>query len=184
MSIVSVIIESGEAILTSPYNPDVPSKAKAIGGRWHPSTKTWRFDARDEDRVLELARSIYGTDGRDDINDVVTVHVKIGTAEYEKSKTVCGRIVAERRNRDGDVWLAPGVVIVDGEFPYSGGSVRNPRLGGSSVVLEVRDIPRAAAESAGLEIVDEAQSKRESLEAERATLLARLAEIDAELVSA
>lgn len=184
MSSVSVIIEAGEAILASPYNADVPPKAKAIGGRWHPATKTWRFDARDEDRVLDLARSVYGTDGREDSDDVVTVRVKVGLSEYEKSKIVCGRIVAERRSRDGDVWLAPGVVVAEGAFPGSGGSVRNPRLGGFGVVLEVRDIPRAAAEAAGLEIVSEAVSKRASLEAERAALLVRLAEIDAEMEAA
>lgn len=169
--------------LVGPYNAGLPAKARLIGGRWDAGTKSWRFDARDEQRVRALAQSIYGTDGAGDLDDVVTVRI---AGDYGhpsgvtgRTITVCGRIVAERRARDDAVHLAPGVVLMAGGFDPSGGSARKPAIGPNDAVLEVRDIPRSAALAAGLTPVGE--DRREALLTERARLEVRLAEIDKEL---
>ena len=62
--------------LISPYNPDVPPAARAIGGRWDGARKAWKFDSRDEERVRSLAREVFGTDGTPEAAvDLVTVRI-------------------------------------------------------------------------------------------------------------
>lgn len=180
---VVITTDAGVTSLVGPYNPGLPAKARLIGGRWDAGTKAWGFDARDEQRVRALAQSIYGTDGADDLDDVVTVRIPGDyghpSGRAGRTITVCGRIVAERRARDEAVHLAPGVVLVAGDFDPSGGSARKPAIGSNDAVLEVRDIPRSAALAAGLTPVGE--ECREALLSERARLELRLAEIEEEL---
>lgn len=178
--------------LISPYNPDLPARAKAIGGRWDAGRKAWKFDSRDEDRVRDLARAIYGTDGSPaDDGDLVTVRVRLADYEvndhYRKEPVArfAGRMIAERTGRDKPVHLAPGVVLIEGHLPSSGGSMRYPLIeAGDDVILEIRDLPRTALaveDENRYEIVGEIIDV-EALTAERARLLARVAEIDALLV--
>lgn len=178
---VQISLDGDQLRLASPYNPDLAPQAKKIGGRWDPDTKSWRFDARDEARVRDLAREVYGTDGTEDPSDVVTVRVDASEYGGYATVTVAGRIVAERRHRDQPVRLAPGVVIVEGSFRNRGGSMRYPELGENQVVLEVRDLPRAAAERDGLEIVSADDDRKAVLLAERDRITARLADIEEEL---
>ena len=76
------------------------------------------------------------------------------------------------------------VVIIDGEFPASAGSVRYPAVirGSRTVTIEVRDVPveaLAAEKELSFERIDaDTQAQREALIAERERLIARLAEID------
>ena len=76
------------------------------------------------------------------------------------------------------------VVIIDGEFPSSAGSVRYPAVirGSWKVTIEVRDVPveaLAAEKELRFERIDaDTQAQREALIAERERLIARLAEID------
>ncbi|MCO6011560.1 helix-turn-helix domain-containing protein [Actinoallomurus purpureus] len=185
MGDVKIETTEGRTYLTSPYNPAVPAKAKAIGGRWDGGRKAWHFDARDEDRVAALAREIYGTDGRAPEGDLVTVRVKL--VDHEGSKwdnhvEFAGRRIAERPGRDMPVRFAANVVLVEGTLPSSGGSMRYPNIdAGDDAIVEIRDLPRSAlsVESENsYEIVDQAVDV-DALLAERERLLARVAEIDA-----
>ena len=134
--------DDGSVVLVAPYHPDLPSRAKALGGRWTGSA--WRFDGRDEGRVRELARSVYGTDGTDS-PELVTLRVTLTEREAVLQELwLAGRLVARRPGRDVPVRLGDGVIIVSGEFPRRAGSARYPELGGVGVVLEVRDVPRPA----------------------------------------
>lgn len=179
--LVTITIADGVLTLVAPYNRALSPAARTIGGRWCPTTKAWRFDARDEEKVHALARSIYGLDGTEDPFDTVTARVPTASYEYERVVTVAGRIVAERRQRDYAVDLAHGVVIAEGHYSSSGGSRATPLIGPNDAVLEVRDIPRRAALEAGLTIVEESDGQREALMKERERLLDRLVEIDKEL---
>jgi len=193
MSDVTVTIEGGKVYTTSPYHPDFARRARKIGGNFlRDGSKRWIFDIRDEARARDLLREFYGTDGSPaEAADLVTVRVRV--ADFEISHydggiaRFAGRIIAERRSRDGDVRLAANVVLVAGAFDYRGGSVRYPRIDASKdVIVEIRDIPRAALGTEDpdkYEIVGEspAEAARAALLAEREQLLARLAEIDAAL---
>ena len=180
MSSVRISHDGDRVTLCAPYNPAMAPAAKRIGGRWRPTSKAWSFDARDEQRVRELAIELYGTDGSHDPTDLVTVRAAgREDAPWEAATcTVAGRIVAQRRARDEQVHLAEGVVIVEGGFAPSGGSRANPALGDDEPVLEIRDVPRQVALTLGLEIVEETLTERQRLESERDQLLARLARIE------
>jgi hypothetical protein len=57
-----------------------------------------------------------------------------------------GRQLARQRTRDSEPALGTGVVVVQGEIT-GGGSVKHPRLHASDdLVLEIREVPRAAVE--------------------------------------
>ena len=183
------ISKQGERLyLASPYHPDVPREAKNLGGRWDAGAKSWHFDPRDEDRVRDLCRNIYGTDGTDPRK--VTVQMKLGAfASYQKSIYVLGAPVASVFGRDGGAKLADGVVLVGGSIGSSG-SRKNPKIvSDKGAVIELRDVAREAIErvlSGEIEAGDyvvgikvtETKTDRDALLAERDRLKVRIAEID------
>ena len=50
----------GSLEVHSPYHPDFPAAARALGGRWRPSRRTWVFDGRDEAVVGDLLARLFG----------------------------------------------------------------------------------------------------------------------------
>lgn len=134
--------------LEAAYHPSLPGKARAIGGRWHADTKTWRFDLRDEQRVRDLCVEVYGIDPFEPPAELVTVRVPLDSYRDDVDEVwMAGRRVARRAGRDYDVQLGAGVIVVAGGFPRSGGSVKYPRISPrEGTVLEIRELPRLAAE--------------------------------------
>lgn len=132
-------------IVQTPYHPDFPKRARELGGNWNGVQRLWFFDVRDEVRVRDLVKECYGTDGTPSV--VVTVRSEIKhVAAGEQQLFLYGREVARRWDRDSRVRLGEGCVVVAGEFGESGGSRNHPRLGDcTGVVLEIRDVPLAAA---------------------------------------
>lgn len=188
MTQITITQTDGRIITSTPYTPDWAPAAKRIGGKWQPDTKTWSFDARDEAAVKALLGEHYGwIDG-----DTETVDLRL-TIEDHHSITnplrIAGRMIARRPARDAEVRLADGVVIIDGSFGSSGGSVRNPDLFGHevrgatpTVTLEVRGFPASAVSMIPERFAPEIVSReldRDALAAERERLLSRIAEIDA-----
>jgi len=177
--------------LTSPYHPELPSRAKALGGKFSGEKKAWYFDLRDEQRVRDLAIDLFGTDGENN-TETVTLRVTFpqGHREHTDGVYVAGRCIARAYGRKSGAKLGDGVVLIRGDIG-SGGSVQNWYTSiepGS--VFEIRDVPRQAAEKAmqgsgesiQIEIVD-SKIDIEVLKAERERLLARIAEIDAILAA-
>lgn len=155
---ISISTDGGQVRLASPYHPKLPALARALGGRFDGSSRTWTFDRRDEARVHDLARQVYGTDGTP--TETVTVRwcPPFGACASQELY-FAGRQIAYRPGRDSPVRLGDGVVIVEGKLPSSGGSARNPALasyGESPVVFEIRDIPAGHPDIADLEVVGEA----------------------------
>ncbi len=169
----------------SPYNASMPDQAKAMGGRWDTSRKAWVFDARDEQRVRDMVRSIYGTDGSPaDTSDLVTVRIELADHQVrsEAYAEFAGIRLAERPGRDTSVRFAANVGLVEGRTEGSAGSMRYPQLGAGTAVVEIRDIPRASLkleDKKSYTIVDETAPDVDALTAERERLMARIAEIDA-----
>ncbi|MGW5636469.1 hypothetical protein [Streptomyces sp. NPDC003832] len=178
-------LDSGRLGVTSPYNSEFVADAKAMGGRWHGASRQWTFDPRDEERLRELLRDVYGTDGSPaDQADLVTVRWDISRYGHTKGDNqlyLAGRVVASRRSRDESVRLAPNVVLISGGFSAGSGSTKYPALGPTDgTVIEVRDIPRAAVAdelSAHMTIVDSTVDI-DALVAKREQLLAQIADID------
>ena len=149
-----ITVADGRVTLSAPYHPDLPARAKSLGGRWHSASKSWSFDARDEERVRALAVEVYGAVEGDE-TAVVSLRVKL-SGSYDEvyagddSVWVAGREIARRLGRDMPVQLGRGVVVVDGNFSTSAGSRKSPAVmrGGPHVVLELRDVPTPLAHAA------------------------------------
>lgn len=144
---VKIEVKETSVSVSAPYVPQFPARAKAIGGKWSAGGKVWKFDSRDEVRVRELCREIYGTDGLT-TEKLVTVRVnatgELGGSEYFKF----GRQIARRPSRDTAVRLGDGVIIITGSFSPSGGSAKYPSIMGHSsdeVIFEIRDVPESMA---------------------------------------
>jgi DNA repair protein RadC len=58
----TIIEHDGHLIVTAPFHPDFPARARMLGGAWDGARKAWLFDPRDAERVRTLCREIYGTD--------------------------------------------------------------------------------------------------------------------------
>lgn len=176
----------------SAYNPSLPNPAKKLGGKWNPAEKVWVFDLRDENRVAELYRNIYGEFPADGVTapaETVTIRVTVDDGSWGWEETrgglfLFGRQVAYASGRDSGARLGGGVVVISGKGFGSGGSVKNWRtICEPNTVFEIRDIPKAALNNDSLpskltyEVVGEA-TNRDALVAEKEALLARLVEID------
>lgn len=177
----------GSLEVHSPYHPDFPAAARALGGRWRPSRCTWVFDGRDEAVVGDLLARLFGWSPAPS-GEVVTVRVTLSRDNADGAEArLAGRVIARRPGRDEAVVLSAGVVVVGGAFAPSAGSRQHPALIDSdeAVTLEVRDLPVEALSAAReLEWTRPAESAgagpdRAALLAERNALLTRLAELDA-----
>lgn len=133
-------------------HPAFPVAARLLGGFKHMSTgdhETWTFDVGIEGRVRTLCIDIWGTDGSlaTDL-DTVTLRWIVPDAR-ERELWLAGRLVARREQRDDPVRLGNGVTVVQGGFWPAGGSKKNPRLDPyDGTVVEIRNVPRAAADTA------------------------------------
>ena len=166
--------------VTSPYHPSLPAKAKKLGGKWDGSC--WVFDIRDEDRVKDLYLKVYG----EWENAVEAVTVKI-TAKDRISEWNAGiffgpRQIARATGRDSGAKLGDGVICLQGKAT-SGGSVKNwTTVINEGSVFEIKDFPKALLDndnaSWDVEMIDINKPDTAALEAEKAALLLRLAEID------
>jgi hypothetical protein len=192
MPAIGIRTDGQKVYATSPFHPDMRAGAKRLNGRW--LDPAWVFDARDEERVRDLLRSIYGTDG----TPCQTVDVRLDVKKWydydaagdDRTIYFAGREIAYRPARDSAVRIGDGVVLVEGSFTPTGGSVKYPSIGVSyvdTIVVEVRDIPATHPHVVGSTEAEQGVTVLttavdvEALRAERAALTARLAEIDAQL---
>jgi len=175
-------------MVKSDYSTTFVAEAKKLSGKWNADNKSWDFDIADEDRVKALLRKIYGEDGE---TAVETVRVEIVLDKINWSGMpdgvleMFGRTLLQRRSRDAAVIQHDSVLVVSGSFDHSGGSAKYPRIAQSSdMVIEVKNVPLTLAEKAAadfpeaIRIISEAKIDRVALEAEKAKLLLRIAEIE------
>lgn len=196
-NLISISVSDSGITVASPYNPDFPARARALGGIWDADSKTWKFDARDESRVRELCLRIYGTDGSPiATGDLVTLRV---TCDPHRSLWqnkgplfFAGREIGRASGRDSGGRTGDGIVFLEGAVT-SGGSWKHwQTCTTEGAIFEIRDLPRVKAMEAiaknkvgiTLQIIEAEESpedRRSALKAERAAILSRLAEIDTEL---
>jgi len=174
-----VKMQSGRIGVECPKNEAFIEGAHNFASKWQPPY--WLFDPRDEPAVRALLIEVYG---RDDKAPTALVDVEINLDEWgrnhDQTYTFAGLRIAHRPGRDDRVRLGGGAVVKTGGFPTSGGSVKNPGLyPDAGTVLIVRDVPGGHADLAdkGVTVVSTLVD-RPALEAERAGLMARVAEID------
>lgn len=181
---VRIEMSDGQVSAVSPYNDLLPSRAKRLGGRW--KNGAWVFPAHVESEVRELYHFVYGTDGTTAVEMTAIDVVLDGDGAVRDHVSIAGIPIARVFGRDSGAKLAEGVALLKGRFK-SGGSRKNFHIEwttGTTVRLEVPlkllgDI-RDDSEVESVTVVS-GDNARQKLISEREALVARLAEIDAEL---
>ena len=186
---ITIIINSGTALIDVPYNTRFVARIKRLGGRWLPEQKRWSIDARNVEHVRAAMLDCYG---RTDVSadDLVTVRVTVGDKGMSRCRgsiEMFGRVVARAWSRDEGARCGDGVVFIDGG-PDSGGSMKywETIIYAGSIFL-IRDVPRSFVvvnqqslvdQGHQIEIEERVEIDRAQLTTERERLTARLAEID------
>lgn len=192
MSTITVESVGDQLRVVAPYVEQFPPKAKMAGGRWAGATKTWVFDQRDAERVYGLLDEFFAwTPDADAETCTVRLTLTEDNAAVEEV-ALFGVTLARRKRRDSEVTLGDKVVVVDGVFAERGGSNVSPKIispkNPRSVVIEWRDVTRHLAERIdpavwAPQIIGQESLDRAALEAEKARLVARIAEIDQTLAN-
>ena len=146
---VKIVREGKQCKVQSPYLAEFVSRAKEIGGTWEPMSKSWVFSSASSPAVKKLCIELYGTDGELSV-ETKSVQIELSNNYYDgQSLTFAGRTIAYRYGRDYPARLGNGVGVIQGGFPPSGGSMKNPRLNAlSNSVFIVEDVPISLIEKA------------------------------------
>ena len=141
MKTVRVTRKGPEIFVESPYNTLFVAEARRLYGRWREGK--WWFDLYRQDRVREVLREIYGTDG-DSPPDTVTVRVtwERGAEAVWDGIVIAGRHVATAHQMGEGVTLGDGVELESGLF-YGSADGKNwsTRVRFGTTIL-MRDFPR------------------------------------------
>lgn len=186
---MKVIVKDEKIVVESDYSNKFVEGAKKLNGKWTGSA--WSFDVRNEDRVRKLLLDVYGEDGTEKKANTVTVQLNLNkyednhTSGYVREVELFGRVLVRRPSRDREVKLHDSVIIIEGGFPSTGGSMKNPRLEtNEGTVIEIKDVPIALYEKNSQEyldcmtLVDKDNAYKEALLKEKEQILARLEEIE------
>lgn len=187
---VRTFIKDDHFCIECPYSERFVYKIKLLQGKWNRDDRVWTVDYRLAERVKKVLLEVFGTDGSD-LTD--TVSIRLTGTEWDDFSCMnqigfCGRLVCERKNRDDDVTLGPGIVAVSLYYYHSGGSMKYPELAlKGTPIFEVYDIPKSVYEKIknreGVELitsVDHTQTKHALLE-EKKKLEKRIIDIESEL---
>lgn len=185
----SIKINGDTIEVVAPFLPDFVAQAKSkLGGRW--TGTAWAFDARNESAVRQAVKTYYGWE---DGVPLVSVKLHFDEDTHETCAGIyrLGRQIAAAKDRDSGARLGLGVVLESGDVD-SGGSQKNWQTTiDADTVLVVHDVPLPIAQAFNesgerCEIIPSAveKSRVDVLREERERLVARLAEIDAELAAA
>lgn len=188
MSNISIKVDGSAAYVSSPYNAEFVRRIKTMGGRWDADRRAWKVSPDEIDAVRAMMREVYGESDEDPAGERVTLLVAVIEAvdQLHGPITLAGKTIAKAWGRDSGARVGDDVAFTNGA-PQSGGSVKNWRTcipAGAS--FEIYNVPMAKAQEAmanppewaSIQIKGAAKIDREALEAEKAKLLARLAEIE------
>lgn len=139
---MTVVIEIGEKVqVSSPYHAGFVGEAKRLGAKWNPSAKTWNFDLRDEQAARKLCQKHYGTDGSPETAKTGTIQIRINQDIWGAEVWFGNFRAAVQFSKKSSTSIAPGVVILKGDF-HGGGSAKHPAATPApGTILELRDLP-------------------------------------------
>ena len=180
----AIKISDGKASIFTPYNKIFVDRIKLLGGRWDSANRCWSVKEHSVDDVRETMRQVYG---RDDQPAAETVDVELTfTGEYSESHapvTLFGRTIASATGRDSGARIGSDVLFLAGA-PESGGSAKYWHTAiPEGCVVKLPRVPKSLVDAADIPSyitvrILGTDIDRDALEAEKAKLLARIAEID------
>ena len=136
-------IEDDKIYLKFGYNPNFSNALKKYcGAKWQSEAQEWMFETRFEDKSNDLLLHYYGFSYRSDEK----IRVEFNPADFYDTNSGVVKIknlmMVWRDSKDSDVNLNSNTIIIKGNFPNSGGSMRYPTVFDSlddiddSIVLE------------------------------------------------
>lgn len=175
---IKITEEDGKLYVTAPFSRSANAAYKEIGGKFDGDRKAWVFPPRNIELVREKLRTHYGYD--DQVTDTVDVRLDLGERTNRGEMWFGGRRIAERPGRDLRVRLGRDVVLIEGTFISRGGTMKYPKVDADKgTIVEIRGVPAGHPDLRdGRITIVTADADRAALEAEKAKLQARLAEID------
>jgi len=139
---IRVTADGADVRVSAPYNPHWPPLARSLGGQWNTRIRVWHFDLRDLGRVRDALIKVYGWDGTYPV-EILDARLLLDGFDLGRTNAfwMFGRLIVERLFRDAPARLGPGVILVRGGFPASGGSRKHPSIDPDpGTELEVRDV--------------------------------------------
>ena len=185
---ITVTITNETAQVLCPYNQQVISTLKNLGGRWDRADRTWNVPLRAEAEARAALVAAFGTDGSSETAAVV-VTVEVTARELIigdlDAVTFCGVTLARATGRDSGAEVGPAASLISGEIT-SGGSRANWETQVKEGATFRVEMPRAALDLAvgemwSYRIITSTDDQRDALTARREALLDELAKIDANL---
>lgn len=187
---VKVVERDSIAELYTPYSKQFIDDIKSIGGsKWNPSKSCWTVPIAALDVAKNIMMRIYGEDGETK-QPTLTIRIIIEETQYGEecgSYTLLGKTIARATGRDNGSSPGEDVIFENGK-PTSGGS-RNHwyAIVPQGSIIRINNVSMSLWEEftsnehehdgIKTEIID-GKINRAALEAERAKLLNRVAEID------
>lgn len=186
---MKITVENTRAKVYTPYNKEFVAKIKLIGGaKWEAAEKCRSIPKEEIETARAYMVDVYGMSDIPDTSEKVNVEVRFNADDYERCEGISlfGRTVIRAFGRDSGARVGEDVTLVSGNIS-SGGSMKNWETQVSAgTVLRIRNVSRKALEiphcyDITVTEIGAPEIDREALLAERERLLARIAEIDAQL---
>lgn len=181
---IRIKIEDNKAYLSTPYNAEFVRRIRNVSGaKWDPTRIAWCIDAAAVDDARAIMRDVYGEDDQTSGKKVkVKLHFSQRTYAYHGSITIYGKTLSRASSRDSGARSGDDVSFVAGS-PESGGSMKNwASVVPQGAIVILHNVPESMLseelpDGVTMEIMDTGID-RDALTAEKARLLARIAEID------
>lgn len=175
---------NGKIRVQSPYNDHFIKEVKQIGGKWNGSNGTWDVPEDNKDLLDRVLLDAYGYSETG--TEMIKVQYLAEKFIYYNEIRIGNLMTVNRIGRDYDVTFHADTVVIEGNIPGSGGSVKNPRVAPASDTILQSIIPQAIYDSLedkekDLITIIEEKSREERLQEEKARLLERIKEINLEL---
>jgi DNA repair protein RadC len=97
---LSIVERDGCVVVSTPYHPGFPVRARSLGGVWDAAGRVWVFDAADHDRVRSLCGEIYGKEALESVEAVMApfpMPARRGRNEFAEAATGVPHYYGHRR---------------------------------------------------------------------------------------
>ena len=171
-------IEAGTAYVYTPFSEQFNAIIKRGGGRWDTAKKAWSVPSEKIEDARGIMRNIYGRDDRP--TKCVSVQILFSKKYIGEEITFFGRTIAYA-NQKSEIKIGYGIIlegnksfeIVNGKIEIAGGTKIIIRDVPVNVLAQAKDMPCEIQ----VQIIHD-QYDRQMLEAEKKSLIDRLAEIE------
>jgi len=189
---LKISIDEGKANVYAPYHPAFVTRIKKLGGaKWDGTEKCWTVNVEMIPHVREIMAAVYGETDEEAPAERVTIKLTAGSECYSwhSPVTAFGKILSSASGRDSGARIGDDVAYIKGNA-RSGGSAKNwYSVVSDGAEIMLYNVPKILwdryldklAEGEEFDYTAELVETKidvDALNAEKAKLLSRIAEID------